>query len=155
MSVIYAISCPETKVVKYVGRAYEFDKRMYRHLCCAKNKKNLKYPLYVWINDLFNRGLTPEFSILCNCEMDVSVKEKYYIHLHAKTILNIETLGVEHEEIDTEYLEQLRKDKKLTHAEIAAKMNVSKACVRNYLCQNKTHLSFKKAKELERIITNA
>lgn len=60
MAEIYALHCPITNEVRYIGKSNNSAKRFEQHL----REKRRKYPLYCWINSLQAKGLSPYYSIL-------------------------------------------------------------------------------------------
>jgi len=78
---VYAIKCPITKSVVYVGRTLDSYSRFIAH---RKNKENTL--IGIWMRNILSKGLKPEFEILeevvnvptdfmerksfCKCKMD-------------------------------------------------------------------------------------
>lgn len=62
---IYALTCPETGAIRYIGKARVASDRLKRHLSDAKRKRT---PVQCWIDSLANRGLMPVLNILAECE---------------------------------------------------------------------------------------
>ena len=77
---IYALKCPETNIIKYVGKSYIPKRRYIEHLSKSRNDKCRSIPLYGWINELLNNNLKPILEILEECETKIwAEKEKEWI----------------------------------------------------------------------------
>ena len=77
---IYGLKCPETNIIRYVGKSKNPDKRIIRHIWNAtKNPENIH--LARWINKLIASGSKPILEILEECDLlDWKEKEKYWIN---------------------------------------------------------------------------
>lgn len=60
---IYALCCPDTGRVRYVGKANDAAKRMASHLRDAKRRRT---PVYSWIRSLQGSGLVPAMRVLAS-----------------------------------------------------------------------------------------
>lgn len=93
---IYALIHPNTKEVRYIGKANNVEKRYRKHLLDASRRK---YPVYNWINKLKNEGLLPSYVILENTnEIDWMDAEKNAISKHKELgcrLLNVAEGGNE------------------------------------------------------------
>src|SRR6476646_1018953 len=58
---IYALVCPETGRVRYIGKADDTKARMRTHL---RDSRNSKRPVCAWIRDLLERGLAPVMHVI-------------------------------------------------------------------------------------------
>ena len=56
----YALFCPESGDIRYIGKAMNPERRFKQHLSCA----NRKYPVYAWIASLRARGLSPGMFVM-------------------------------------------------------------------------------------------
>lgn len=56
---IYALVCPYTKNIKYIGQSININKRYKEHL-----RANAKYPVYKWIKELKKNGKNPILKII-------------------------------------------------------------------------------------------
>lgn len=77
---IYALSCPLTSNVRYIGKTNNLNKRLSSHLC----KSNLKKTTHKnnWINSLLNKNMKPIISILDIVPIDEwEFWEKFWIEL--------------------------------------------------------------------------
>ena len=57
---IYALCCPDTDAVMYIGKAKNSAKRLKAHL----RERRRKYPVYLWIADLIKQGKSPALRVL-------------------------------------------------------------------------------------------
>lgn len=63
MIYIYALCCPESGDIRYVGKCKNPDQRLYTHIMGAKSGRT-KHHCANWINSLLRRGLSPEMRVL-------------------------------------------------------------------------------------------
>jgi hypothetical protein len=61
---IYALSDPDTGVIRYIGKANCAQKRFYGHL---REYRRSKTPVYCWIKSLRERGAEPTLTIITTC----------------------------------------------------------------------------------------
>lgn len=61
MAEIYALKCPDTNVIKYIGKANDSQKRLKSHL---RDSKNRNTPVYKWIRSLSEQGKCPNIEVL-------------------------------------------------------------------------------------------
>lgn len=66
---IYGLCDPETKSVRYIGKARQPHERFVNHIGEAKRGSHL--PVHCWIRSLVERGLTPELRVLEECPESV------------------------------------------------------------------------------------
>lgn len=78
--VIYTIKDPNTNLVVYVGKSFDFTKRKSEHINSYKRYNNKKSN---WIKFLLDNGQRPLFEIIDDCdEIDWELKERQYIKLY-------------------------------------------------------------------------
>jgi hypothetical protein len=58
---IYALCCPDTGEVRYIGKAKDSEARLKSHLRDARRRKT---PVYCWINKLMAAGKIPAMRVL-------------------------------------------------------------------------------------------
>jgi group I intron endonuclease len=76
---IYALHCPTTNKIRYVGKSDNPEKRLYRHIADAK--KSTKCHRLAWIKSLLDLNLKPTISILEEVDVDTwGEKETYWIN---------------------------------------------------------------------------
>lgn len=81
VSYIYALICPETGAIRYIGQSRYPKKRYGRHISDGAIK--LKTHKECWINGLMKKGLSPEMSIIDQVSVDnVDFWEEHYISLY-------------------------------------------------------------------------
>lgn len=80
---IYAIVCPETGDVVYIGQSANIERRFAAHMAGAGGG-GLGLAKRKWVLELRNRGLAPELRILERCppSTDMKERERHYIRLH-------------------------------------------------------------------------
>jgi hypothetical protein len=89
---IYSLSDPLTNEIKYIGKANNTQERLKSHLRDAKRRAT---PVYQWINELKDKGLTPIAKIICITQ-DWQNEEKKQIIIHRDmgcNLLNISSGG--------------------------------------------------------------
>lgn len=59
MTEVYALLCPITGDVRYIGKANNTQKRLKSHIRAARDPKKNHTPVYCWINQLGRQGLQP------------------------------------------------------------------------------------------------
>ena len=64
---IYALECPESGRVRYVGKANNARERFVGHMRDSKSKKT---PLYCWMRSLSDRGMLPVLRVLEEVDRD-------------------------------------------------------------------------------------
>lgn len=60
---IYALTCPDTGSIRYVGKAKDPEERLKRHIRDSKNGR-LDFPVNRWVRELYDRGAIPGLLIL-------------------------------------------------------------------------------------------
>lgn len=84
---IYALTCPDTGDVKYVGQSVNPSARYYQHVTSKSAE-----PCHIWIHRLKQDGKRPGFRIIERCERSVSNDiENFWIqhyHLSSSEITN-------------------------------------------------------------------
>ena len=74
---IYALTCPISNKVRYVGQTIDLNKRMNSHINYSKNHSTHKAN---WINSLLKENLEPNIMVLEECDSnDVNDREIYWI----------------------------------------------------------------------------
>ena len=79
---IYVLSDPRTGLVRYVGKtARSIDRRLYEHVCAARNDYRPHSPIMRWIKKLCAENLRP---LVCEIELIVGgksweLREQYWI----------------------------------------------------------------------------
>lgn len=58
---MYALCCPESGDVRYIGKAKDSGKRFVKHLADARRRKT---PVYCWISSLAKRGMRPSMHVI-------------------------------------------------------------------------------------------
>lgn len=58
---IYALICPLTNEIRYIGKAKDSKKRLKSHLSDSKTRRT---PVYDWMNKLKSKGLIPIVQVL-------------------------------------------------------------------------------------------
>lgn len=79
MSEIYALCCPETGVVRYIGKANNSAARLKSHLRDARRRDT---PVYRWIRKLAEGGRRPALTILASDCRDWKTEEREQIQKH-------------------------------------------------------------------------
>ena len=74
LTYIYALCCPDTSKIRYIGKSNDPEKRLKQHL--RENRRN--YPVYNWINKLRMENKIPLLKILSETR-DWKSKEKELI----------------------------------------------------------------------------
>lgn len=89
MANIYALKCPKTGEVRYVGKANDLEARLKSHI---ESRNTSNSPVKCWIRSLVNDGLKPEMVMLeANCD-DWQSAERRHIFLarkKSKNLLNV------------------------------------------------------------------
>jgi group I intron endonuclease len=79
-SFIYALKCPDTNNVMYVGQTTDVKKRKNQH-CSAGDKSNKG----LWVKSLLTQGKKPIFEIIEECDIsEVNERETYHISENRK-----------------------------------------------------------------------
>jgi predicted GIY-YIG superfamily endonuclease len=83
---IYALICPITDDVKYIGATYDVKRRFKSHINDKRktNKKN------IWLDELKTKGLVPRCCTLkvFNNRMEAQEAEQFFINKFRDTVLN-------------------------------------------------------------------
>jgi hypothetical protein len=90
---IYALCCPSSGAVRYIGKANNSQKRLGTHLRDS-NRRNT--PLYAWIRGLAANGRRPVLRVLCSTP-DWQEEERRLIAAHKSSgkLLNVAAGGNE------------------------------------------------------------
>lgn len=93
MAEIYALLCPESDEIRYIGKANDSQKRLKSHL---KDSRTRKTPVYDWIRKLLSQGLSPKVKVLEVAD-DWTTAERRLIALHRASgrLLNVADGGDE------------------------------------------------------------
>jgi hypothetical protein len=73
---IYALECPETGSIRYIGKANDASKRLRGHIRDAFRPDRSHYPLYAWIRSLLGNGQKPAVRVLEVCEDWAAVEQR-------------------------------------------------------------------------------
>lgn len=77
---IYTLICPDTNLIKYVGKTFNPKARFYRHVSYETRDKSKKG---IWIKSLIKNGKKPIIEIIDDCdEFNWQEKEIAYIKLY-------------------------------------------------------------------------
>lgn len=77
---IYSLSCPETKIVKYIGKTNNINRRLRNHV--SNNSLSNSTKKNNWIISLLRRNLIPLIEIIDEVEeYNIDFWEKFYISL--------------------------------------------------------------------------
>jgi len=84
---IYALICPISKKIRYIGKSVNPKRRYKEHL---KDNGETSYKKK-WITKLKNKGLIPYFKIIAQAENDIIGREKEheFIEQNIETVYNI------------------------------------------------------------------
>jgi len=74
MAEIYALTCPDTSEVRYIGKADNSRKRFAKHLADARRRNT---PVYCWIRKLNAEGKVPGMHVLEVTDDWVSAEKKH------------------------------------------------------------------------------
>jgi hypothetical protein len=58
---LYALHCPDSGEIRYIGKAVDSAKRFKAHLRDARRRST---PVYCWMRSLFDQGKAPHLSVL-------------------------------------------------------------------------------------------
>ena len=61
MAKIYALCCPKTHAVRYIGKANDLEKRLKSHI---RDMYRRNTPVYAWMRKLASEGLTPRIVLI-------------------------------------------------------------------------------------------
>ena len=83
---VYALLCPDSGDVVYVGRTSSLRSRIHNHLKGTSGIKRVT----AWVLPLLAEGKTPGFKVLCytNDETEQRRMEGYFFDLYTNTIIN-------------------------------------------------------------------
>lgn len=62
--VIYSLVDPRNETVMYIGKANDAKARLASHM---RDRIRRKTPVYAWINELVDLGLSPRMDVICVC----------------------------------------------------------------------------------------
>lgn len=91
---IYALCCPDTGEIRYIGKANDPMARLKSHLRDARRRRT---PVYDWMNSLFRAGKVPQLRVLMQSQ-DWKADERRLIAEHRATgsrLLNLADGGDE------------------------------------------------------------
>lgn len=84
---IYTLTCPETNMVRYVGKTFNPKRRFYDHCSISTKEKTRKA---IWVRSLIKKNKKPIIDIIDNCdEFNWEEKEKGYIKLYKSIGANL------------------------------------------------------------------
>lgn len=93
---IYALCCPYTAAVRYVGKAADSRARLRRHLLDSRRRNT---PVYRWIRGLLVADKIPELRVIETCTLEAwPDRERYWIDRHRQDnydLLNVADGGDE------------------------------------------------------------
>lgn len=72
---IYALCCPDSGEVRYIGKANDSAKRYVSHM----KESRRKYPVYYWRDSLLAKGKSPQLRVLASCIGDWREVERHLI----------------------------------------------------------------------------
>lgn len=83
---IYALICPMTNEVKYIGASYDVERRFRSHL----NNKWPNMKMKIWMNILKENNLQPTFKVLeiLQTRLESVEREQFYIEKYRETLVN-------------------------------------------------------------------
>lgn len=88
---IYALLDPDTKEIRYIGKANNIEKRLKSHLLDSKTRNT---PLYCWIRKLRSLGKIPEIKLIKETtSFDWQKKEISQIKFHIENGFNLLNLS--------------------------------------------------------------
>lgn len=77
---IYTLSCPDTMLVRYVGKTFSPKERFARHVSLESREKSKRA---LWVNGLIKKGKKPIIDIIDDCdEFNWIDKEVFYIKFY-------------------------------------------------------------------------
>lgn len=77
---IYTLNCPDTGLVRYVGKTFSTSKRFYEHLSPSSRQKTRKSN---WVRGLISQGKYPVIEIIDDCDdFNWQEKECNYIKMY-------------------------------------------------------------------------
>lgn len=87
---IYALICPDTERIKYIGQSVDIRKRYLSHL-----RSDSMYPVSLWIKNLKKENKKPKLKIMLECDRVVLDKEeiKLISSVGIRGLYNISTGG--------------------------------------------------------------
>jgi len=153
---VYALICPVSNVVKYVGSTSNPEGRFLAHIHVSKSKKPFKTnrKLYTWIKELSSKNLIPKMKILKDESVDENLKdEMYFIKKYSsKELLNVQS--IRHYEIDVKNLKKIKKERHMKYKDLAKIIGVTPAAVNVYF-NNNSGLSLAKVQKLQSYLLKA
>ena len=87
---IYALCCPDSGIVRYVGKANKPHARYKQHL---RDRFRSSSPKDAWLQSLVSHNKEPDIRILA-ASSDWEKDERLYIEKHKDTVFNIASGGV-------------------------------------------------------------
>lgn len=152
---IYALKCPLTDEIKYVGQTTKGIDRPLEHIINKSHSEKVN----LWVNELGGIGLSPHIIILERdlYKRDINSREIYWIHYYIKAghkLLNVShydfTISSEKEQypslgtnILSKFVKEQRKKINLTQEEFANASGIALTVIRK-IEQGKTNLNMDK-----------
>lgn len=84
----YALKCPITGIIRYIGRTHHLERRIREHLNMANKNVCSNRNVSKWIAQLRIYGLSPIYEIICYED-----KELYYVDYYSKKGRNAKLLN--------------------------------------------------------------
>lgn len=81
---IYALACPESGRVRYVGRSVNIYSRY-----CGHTSSKSKLPVSQWCQSLKNKGLMPNLILVDLCDKPEEVEEKWIAHYRSQGLADL------------------------------------------------------------------
>lgn len=150
ISCIYALCCPITKEVKYVGSTINLRRRLDCHRNTTSADKNPF--LRTWFDELKEKRLEPFPLILKRChEIYFYEYEKFYIKLFMDSdeLLNRNFFGLQNKHIDTDRAKAIIIKTNVTFNEIGFHTNIDGYIVRQFINGNYPSMKPEKAKLIQ------
>jgi len=77
---IYALLCPDTRAVRYIGKANDPARRLKTHIRDARRRRT---PVYLWLRRLHAEGKAPILEIIETCPpADWPARERHWIETY-------------------------------------------------------------------------
>jgi len=67
---VYALRCPSTGDIRYVGKTNSLKTRLKRYVACNPNDKKHNLQFYTWLEELRSIGVKPLITVLSICNDD-------------------------------------------------------------------------------------
>lgn len=155
-SCIYALCCPNSGEVRYVGKTCSPKIRLQSHLANAFNGSHKNKELANWITGLHKEGFKPVFTVLENCDSNGQLRksESSWIRKFKNSgrLFNISQMDQTADLSDVGVLKRIVKEKKIRYKNLSAKIGVSRSAVSNFLNGRIHYLSYEKSESLREYI---